>query len=295
MLPSSHTRYVGRFGTYGQRAANFAVQNCDLLLSIGSRLNITQTGYNYHEFSRESKKIYVDIDKSELSKFPLKPDMAIISDAKFFLEELTNYLIQKPTLFQSKEFDIWNTFIQSCKKKYPVNLPEYKDLVENINSYTFVDILTNYLSEGDVIIPTASGSGFTSFHQAANIKNNQIVYTSNGFAEMGFDIPGAVGAYFATGKTVWQITGDGGYQMNIQELQTIVHHHLPIKIFILNNQGYLTIRQTQNSLFNGIYSGSSSDSGVSFPEIKKIAKAYGIPYFKITNAKNAVSRIKKKN
>ena len=153
--------------------------------------------------------------------------------------------------------------------------------------------MTNELEENDVIIPTASGSGFTSFHQAANIKKGQTIYTSNGFAEMGFDIPGAIGAAVATGKNVWQTTGDGGVQMNIQELQTLFHHNLPVKLFIHSNQGYLTIRHTQNSLFDGNFTASSSESGVSLPSFEKLAKAYNIPFFKLNSYKKAKSIIKK--
>ena len=293
LIPTDHKRYVGRFGTYGQRGANFAVQNCDLLLSIGSRLNITQTGYKYDEFAREAKKIYVDIDQSELDKYPIKPDMGINCDAKVFIEALVAYLKKNPVSFTNSDLKKWHQKTENWKKKYPINLPEYKLDKEYINSFTFMDILTSEIGEGEVVIPTASGSGFTSFHQAARVKKNQIIYTSNGFAEMGFDIPGAIGASVASGKRVWQVTGDGGVQMNIQELQTVIHYGLPIKLFILNNGGYLTIRQTQNSLFNGSYSGSNSESGVSLPSIKKIALAYGIPYFKICNAKNASSVIQK--
>lgn len=293
LIPTDHKRYVGRFGTYGQRGANFAVQNCDLLLSIGSRLNITQTGYNYEEFAREAKKIYVDIDQFELNKYPIKPEMAIHCDAKVFIESLNAYLQKNPISFVNGDLKKWYKKTEDWKKKYPINLPEYKLEKLYINSFTFIDILTSQIAEGEVIIPTASGSGFTSFHQAAHVKKNQIIYTSNGFAEMGFDIPGAIGASVASGKRVWQVTGDGGIQMNLQELQTIIHYDLPIKLFILNNSGYLTIRQTQNNLFNGCYSGSNSESGVSLPSIKKIAKAYGIPYYKISNAKNARTIIRK--
>ena len=172
-------------------------------------------------------------------------------------------------------------------------MPEYKKEEKYLNSFTLIDILTNELNENDVIIPTASGSGFTSFHQVANIKRGQTIYTSNGFAEMGFDIPGAIGAAVATGKNVWQTTGDGGVQMNIQELQTLVHHKLPVKIFIHNNQGYLTIRHTQNALFDGNFTASSYESGVSLPSFKKLAKAYGIPFFKLSSHKKARNTIKK--
>jgi acetolactate synthase-1/2/3 large subunit len=293
LVESEHPMYVGRFGTYGQRAANFAIQNSDLLISIGSRLNITQTGYVYEEFAREAKKIYIDIDINELNKFPIQPEFALNLDAKYFITELLKKL--KSTKIDKKESERkkWVLKIKNWIKKYPVALPEYKKEEKYLNSFTLIDILTNEINENDVIIPTASGSGFTSFHQVANIKRGQTIYTSNGFAEMGFDIPGAIGAAVATGKNVWQTTGDGGVQMNIQELQTLVHYKLPVKIFIHNNQGYLTIRHTQNSLFDGNFTASSYESGVSLPSFEKLAKAYGIPFFKLSSHKKARNTIKK--
>lgn len=291
MIQTDHPRYIGRFGTYGQRAANFAVQNSDLLLSIGSRLNITQTGYVYDEFAREAKKIYVDIDKNELAKFPITPDLSVHCDAKVFIEALIKRLKLNPTKFKS--YSSWVTRTVSWRNKYPTNLPEYKKDPNHLNSFTLIDILTNEIGEGEIIVPTASGSGFTSFHQAANVKRGQTIITSNGFAEMGFDIPGAIGASVATGKKVWQTTGDGGIQMNLQELQTLKHYHLPVKLFIHSNKGYLTIRHTQNGLFKGEYSGSSVNSGVSIPNFEKIIKAYGIPFFRIKNARGAKAVIRR--
>lgn len=293
LVESEHPLYVGRFGTYGQRAANFAIQNSDLLISIGSRLNITQTGYVYEEFAREAKKIYIDIDINELNKFPIQPEYALNVDAKYFIIELLKKLKSKNIDKKEISHKKWVIKIKNWIKKYPVALPEYKKEKKYLNSFTLIDILTNELAENDVIIPTASGSGFTSFHQAAKIKKGQTIYTSNGFAEMGFDIPGAIGAAVATDKNIWQTTGDGGVQMNIQELQTLVHHKLPVKLFIHSNKGYLTIRHTQNSLFEGNYTGSSHESGVSLPSFKKLAKAYGIPFFKINNSKKAKTIIKK--
>ncbi len=293
VVSTDHPRYVGRFGTYGQRAANFCVQNCDLLISIGSRLNITQTGYVYDEFARAAKKVYVDIDLTELNKFPKSPDIKIHADAKIFIELLLDYFKNGKPKLKVPELKKWVKRNFELRKKYPVNLHEYEKAPDFLNSFSLVDILTNELGEGEIIVPTASGSGYTSFHQAANVKKGQIIFTSQGFAEMGFDIPGAIGAAVATGKNVWQITGDGGIQMNIQELQTLVHYNLPIKIFILSNKGYLTIRHTQNGLFKGDYSGSSKESGVSLPNFEKLIKAYGISFFTLSNAKQAKRVIRK--
>lgn len=293
LMPTDHPRYVGRFGTYGQRAANFCVQNCDLLISIGSRLNITQTGYVYDEFARAAKKVYVDIDLNEINKHPKAPDVAIHADARVFIEALLDGLKKEKLKFNHPELKSWVKRNFEWRKKYPVNLPDYKNDLKHLNSFTLVDILTMELEEGEIIVPTASGSGYTSFHQAANVKKGQTIFTSQGFAEMGFDIPGAIGAAVASGKNIWQTTGDGGVQMNIQELQTLVHYQIPLKLFILSNQGYLTIRHTQNGLFKGDYSGSSAGSGVSLPNFEKLIKAYGIKYFKLSKAGDAKRIIRK--
>jgi acetolactate synthase-1/2/3 large subunit len=274
LLPSDHPLYVGRFGIYGQRGANFAVQNCDFLLSIGSRLSVAQVGYNYRQFARSARKVYVDIDPCELRKFTPPPDIAVAADAKAFLKALWENLGPG---YRGREIETWRIRCRQWRENYPVDLPEYAEQEDYVNCFTFLSTLSDELAEDEIIVPTASGSGFTSAHQTLRIKKGQRCFTSNGFAEMGFDLPGAIGASVAMGgRRVVTVTGDGGVQMNLQELQTIVHHQLPIKLFILNNQGYLTIRHTENALFNGQQAGTGPDTGVSLPDMLAVGRAYGI-------------------
>lgn len=278
LLGSDHPLYAGRPGTYGQRGANFVIQNCDLLINIGSRLSIPQIGYEYSEFARAAKKVYVDIDQQELLKFDSAPDVAVHSDAKEFIVSLREALKE----FSSRpDWNSWRKYCRSLRDKYSTALPEYRQQSFGINSFTFVDMLSDLLKSDELIVPGASGTSFTCTHQALRVKNGQTVFTSNGFAEMGFDLPGAIGACIGSNrKRTILITGDGSIQMNLQELQTIRHHKLPIKIFFMNNSGYLTIRQTQDNLFKGGYSGSGPVSGVTFPDIQKLGRVYEINMFK---------------
>jgi len=290
LIPSDHDLYVGRPGTYGQRGANFAIQNCDLLLSIGSRLSIPQVGYDYSQFARDARKIYVDIDRFELDKFPISPDVSVCADARDFIVSLLENL---DTDYVPQDISRWRNRCSEWRDKYPVNLPEYALQKDSVNLFYFLTVLSEEMADDEIIVPTASGSGFTGSHQALMIKHNQRCFTSNGFAEMGFDLPGAIGTCIALNKRrVVTVTGDGGMQMNIQELQTIIHHDLPIKLFVLNNQGYLTIRHTQNALFNGMQSGTGPDTGVSLPDILKVGNAYGFSTFQISEHGHMRERIR---
>lgn len=290
LLPSDHALYAGRAGVYGQRGANFAIQNCDLLLSVGARLSIPQTGYQYSEFARAARKIYVDIDSHELNKFSQSPDLAICADAKDFLEALLDQM--KGVVYRTN-IEPWRARCRSWRENYPVDLPEYAARTDYVNSFHFVSILGEELAQDEVIVPTASGSGFTSCHQALKVKRGQRCFTSNGFAEMGFDLPGAIGACFGLDKRrVVQMTGDGGLQMNLQELQTIVTHALPIKLFVFSNGGYLTIKHTENALFAGHQAGTGPESGVTLPDIQKIGAAFGLNTFRITNHGHMRARIR---
>ena len=290
LIPSDHELYVGRPGTYGQRGANFAIQNCDLLISIGSRLSIPQVGYEYSEFARAAKKVYVDIDPHELGKFASPPEIAVCADARDFMMAIIEALA---TDFTPKDITPWKKRCRDWRDKYPTNLPEYALLEGSVNVFDFIDVLSEEMADDEIIVPTGSGSGFTSSHQTLGIKRGQRCFTSNGFAEMGFDLPGAIGTCFAMNKKrVVTMTGDGGVQMNLQELQTIIHHALPIKLFILNNRGYLTIRHTENALFGGAQSGTGPDTGVSLPDMKKIGRAYGFAVFQIAEHQHMRARIR---
>jgi len=264
--------YVGRSGIMGDRAGNFAVQNADLLLIVGSRMSIPQVGYNYKVFARAAKKIMVDIDEVELKKPSLRPDLPICADAGQFLRTL---LAKVETDDLTLSIDHWRARCRQWKTKYPVCLPEYRDNRDKVNSFHFVDLLSEKLG-ADAAIVTDMGTSFTCTMQTFKTKLGQRVFTSSGFSSLGFGLPGAIGACFARGRRqTILITGDGGLQMNIQELQTVVQNKLPLTIFVLNNQGYLTIKLMQQNHF-GRYIGSDPSSGLSCPDILRLAQAYGI-------------------
>ena len=271
--------YIGRAGIFGDRASNFAVQNSDLLIIIGSRMSVPQTGYNFSTFSRESKKIMVDIDENEINKPSLNIDLPIVADVKSFLLELDSV---KDTIELHNEVNEWRSICSSWKNKYPVVLPQYKNQKKYVNSFYFVNELSKVLDK-DAVIVTDMGTSYTCTMQTFKIKSGQRLTTSSGHASMGFGLPGAVGACFANNKEkVICISGEGGLQMNIQELQTIAHNKLPVILFVLNNGGYLTIKSMQQNHF-GKFVGSEVSSGVSFPSMKAVSHAYKIPFIRVNN------------
>jgi acetolactate synthase-1/2/3 large subunit len=272
ILPSAHPLFIGRIGTKGDRAGNFAVQNADLVISIGCRLSVSSIGYECAAFAREAKIVVVDIDPLEHSKNTVRIDLLINADAKCFLNDLGTE--------GSSACQDWGRQCLVWKNKWPVCLPEYAGSPK-INTYYFVDRLCRKMGQGAVVVADA-GSAFYVAAQGVQLNDTQRYITSGAQAEMGFALPGAIGASMAQGgKEVIAITGDGSLQMNIQELQTIVHHQLPVKLFVWNNDGYLSIRATQAKFFNKRFIGTDSRSGVSFPDLQKIAAAYGIPFFKV--------------
>lgn len=277
IIPSDHPEHVGRIGIKGDRAGNLAVQNSDLLIIIGSSLPVAETGYEYSQFTRESKIVVVDIDISSHKKNTIKINMLIESDALDFLKK-SNKLMNDVTVNNTR----WLETCMSWREKYPVCLPEYSKIEKEVNIYYFIDKLCEKLNKDDIIV-TDAGSAFFAGSQAVKIKKGMRYITSGGFATMGYNLPASIGVCFANNKKrVMCITGDGSFQQNIQELQTIIHYGLPIKIFVLNNDGYLSIRFTQGKYF-GRFIGESSISGVSFPDTKKIAKAYGIKFIRVND------------
>lgn len=290
LLPTGHPLHAGRPAVVGDRPGNIAVQNADLLLIIGSRLPIRQTSYNWKSFATKTFKIQVDVDRAEMEKPTLRPEMAVVQDAKLFLESMNEALKVTPL----KPRIEWNEWCQERVKKYPVVQQRHRE-AETLNPYHFTEILFDVLEEGDVI---ACGDGMASVvpFQAARIRENQRIFTNAGSASMGYDLPAGVGAAIAVARTngarrVICIAGDGSLQMNIQELQTVVHSQLPVKVVVYNNGGYLSIRTTQNSFFGGNLVGEGPTSGVSFPDPLKVATAYGIPAIRIED-KNCAARLK---
>ena len=272
-LPDSHPLSCGRPGTVGDRPGNFAVQNADLLLVLGSRLNIRQVSYNWASFAREAFKIWVDIDPQELNKPNVRPDLPILAD----LKDLLPVLAEADDLAPSREQHDWLAWCRERLEKYPVVLDDYWG-GDVINPYCFMDKLFEKLEAHDVIV-AGNGSACVVSFQAAKLKLGQRLWTNSGCASMGYDLPAAIGACKANEnrKTIC-LAGDGSIMMNLQELQTISGYNLPIKIFILNNNGYVSIFQTHRNFFAGVEVGAGPKSGVSFPDFSKLIPAFGIQY-----------------
>lgn len=289
LINSDHPLFFGRPGVFGDRNGNFTIQNSDLLISIGARLHLWNIGYNHKAFAREAKKIIVDIDKAELKKITIKPDLPIQADANDFMEEL----VRQSNGIKLPDIGDWLKRCVGWRKRYPVVLPEYKIEKKFVNSYYFIDALSDILDKGEIIV-TGDGTAFTCTNQAIKIKKNQRLHYNVGCAAMGYDLPAAIGIYFATKKKrIILITGDGSIMLNIQELQTIFHHKLPIKIFLLNNRCYLAIKNGQDISLGGKYTASDEKSGITFPNFKRIAKSFGISYEKINNNSEVRKKIKK--
>ena len=291
LIESNHPYYIGRPGAFAERGTNFIIQNCDLYIALGTRLPFMVTGYNAKDFARKAKKVMVDIDNIEIKKTKVNIDEKICCDAKYFLKKIINFIPNSKKL--SVERKEWHKYCVNIRKKYPIILDEFKKQKKTINSYVFIDALSDILKKNDVVV-TDMGLSFVGTHQAFKIKKGQKLFTNSGHAPMGWGLPAAVGACFASNKKkVICITGEGGLQMNIQEFATIMHNRLPIKTFIYNNGGYLTIKQTQQLGFNSRIMGSNSKTGLSFPNYKKIADSHKIKYFKIRNNIDLVKNIKK--
>lgn len=279
ILDSDHPLCFGRAGVYGQRAANFVLQNSDALICIGTRLAIPQIGYDLSELARAAQIATVDIDSSELLKLGDRINAPILSDAGKFIDQLLSS--SNGSFSRAK----WVQQCESYRQRYPVVGPEHADMEDAagtkfINSYRFMQSLEKYFHD-DQIVVTDMGTALLSGHQVLKFKAGQRMMTSTGLGEMGFGLPGAIGAAIGSGREVMCLNCDGGMMLNLQELQTIAHHNLPIKIFIFNNDGYLMIKHTQKALFSGRYSCSDRKSGVSCPDFSKIAYAFGFPSFQI--------------
>jgi acetolactate synthase-1/2/3 large subunit len=275
VISNDHPLYIGRPGTVGDRAGNFAVQNADVLFVLGSRLNIRQVSYNWKSFARRAFKIWVDIDEYELAKPSVKADLPVISDLQTFMPEFLDFAYPGPT---ADHLD-WTRWLKIRQAKYPVVLPEYW-INDKVNPYCFMDTLFKALPERQVVV-TANGSACVTSFQAAYLKTGQRLWTNSGCASMGYELPAAIGACKSLeNMTTVCLAGDGSIMMNLQELQTIVTYNLPIKIFLLNNSGYVSIFQTQRNFFNGEETGAGPQSGVCFPSFERLSNAFDLPYIK---------------
>jgi len=274
LLPDDHPAYAGRPGSLGNRAGNFVVQNADVVLILGCRLNIRLVSYNWQSFAPNAHRIMVDIDAAELDKPTLSIDDKIHADLASFLPAL-----DEATAGWQPCHAEWLAWGRSRLARYPVVLPEYWEKPEPVNPYCFVERLFEQLREGDVVV-CGDGTACVTTFQAAVVQADQRIFHNSGCASMGYDLPAAIGAAIARPDLdrVICLAGDGSIMMNLQELQTIVGLKLPIKIFVLNNSGYHSIRQTQSSFFKGRIVGCGTDSGLSFPDFAKVAEAFDIPF-----------------
>ena len=279
MVDSKHPFVFGRAGVYGQRAANFILQNCDYLLTIGTRLAIPQIGYDLSELARGARIDVVDIDPTEACKHSARTQEVLVCDAGEFIDALISRIKQRKIVGNVD----WLKQCRAYQEEFPWVGAEHSDKEGYMNSYRFMERL-NIFFKADQIVVTDMGTALLCGHQVLQIADGQRLMTSTGLGEMGFGLPAAIGASFATERgEVMCLNCDGGMMLNLQELETISHHQLPIKLFIFNNDGYLMIKHTQNSLFKSGYVGTNRSSGVSCPDFSKIATAFDIPSFQIRN------------
>lgn len=283
ILPEDHDLYFGRPGSIASRYANFVQQNSDFILTIGARLDLPQVGHSYANFAREAFKVIVDIDEAEIRKIGAKIDIPIISDAKEFLCEL----LDKLDRVKPRDRSAWIAKCREWKARYPVVLPEYLKPSEYVNTYALIETLSDLLAKDDVIVPGSSGSCAEITCQAFKVKEGQRVINSPGLGSMGFGLPQSIGACLASdGRRTVSIIGDGGLQHNIQELETLKRLNIPVKLFILNNNGYAAIRNTHNRFFEGRLVCCDPSSGLTLPDTCKIASSYGLKAVRISDQGN---------
>jgi acetolactate synthase-1/2/3 large subunit len=291
-ISEEHPYFFGRPGSIASRYANYIQQNSDIFLILGARLDLPQVGYNYKNFAPMAKKVMVDIDKAEIRKIHPYIDIPISADLKSFLKIFS----KKISSYKPRNRNTWISKCREWKKRYPVVLNEYFNKKQKfINTYAFVDYLSDSLRSTDVIVPESSGSAAEIIPQALKIKQGQRYINSPGLGSMGYGLPQSLGACLASGgKRIISIIGDGSLQHNIQELETIKRLKLPLKLFILNNFGYASIRNTHKKFFKGRLVCCDPSSGLTLPDTGKIAHAYGIDYLKcskISDLKNSLVRI----
>jgi len=284
-LPNDHVCYAGRPGTVGDRAGNFTVQNADLLIVLGSRLNIRQVSYNFKNFANRAFKIHIDVDRAELDKPSLFTDLKIQADLRDFVPQLMS---ATENYVQRADHGQYLAWCQQRVSKYPVVLPQYQHKQGLVNPYIFVRDVYRQLLPTDIMV-TGNGSACVISFQTAEIKAGQRLYTNSGDASMGYDLPAAIGSCLAANTRVICLAGDGSIMMNLQELQTLVGYDLPVKVIILNNYGYLSIKQTQQNYFSDNVFGTSPDDGVTMPDFTRVALAFGLPAHKICSWQDWIS------
>jgi acetolactate synthase I/II/III large subunit len=277
LLPDDHPLCFGRPGSLAPRGANFTLQNSDLLLVVGSRLDMAMTAYAHDRLARFAKKVMVDIDEAEIRKMKTPIHVPVVADAGAFLAELS----RQAHRVDPRHWSDWTARCRLWKQKYPIVLPEHRDRSGELSMYHFSEVLSDELGEGDVVVPGSSGFAIEIFLLCLKTKQNQRCFHNRGSGSMGFGLPAAIGAAVASGRRTVCVDGDGGFQMNIQELATVERLRLPIKFFIANNDGYASIRASQTGYFKRLV-GADSTSGVTLPGLGGVARAYGLPFVRIS-------------
>lgn len=289
LMEETNPLYFGRPGGLGHRYANFMQQNSDFFLSLGARLNLLQTGYNFDGFASAAYKIMVDIDEAELHKINVRPDLPICADAGDFIRTLLKY----KNRIQKKDRSNWFCYGNRLKEKYPIVKPEYWEQKDMVNTYCLLETISNYMTAEDVYVSGSSGSCIDISMQTFRVKKGQRVFCTKGLASMGYGLPSAIGACLASGgKRTVGVNGDGGFVMNIQELETIRRLNLPIKLFVLCNHGYGAIQATQTNLFAKKFVDCNEASGLTLPQISRVAEAFGLKTVSIHNNAELNEKVK---
>ena len=281
LLGDDHPLYCGRPGAVAPRGANFTVQNSDCLVSVGARLDRVLTGYSHPNFARAASKVVVDIDPAEIAKMGFPIDVPVCADARDFLRELVRQWGARPRLACGP----WLARCQEWRTRYPIILPEHLERTGRSSVYALADVLSEELTGSDLIVSGSSGAGIETFLHAFRVRTGQRILHTTALGAMGFGIPMAVGAAVATGRRTVVVDGDGGFQFNIQELETVARLGLPIKFFVLDNEGYSSIRTSQKNHFGRLV-GADATSGLTLPDVTRIAGAYGLKSSRIDDQRD---------
>jgi acetolactate synthase-1/2/3 large subunit len=282
LIEDDHPLYGGRPGSIAPRWTNFTLQNCDLLIVLGSRLDTALTAYNHAHFAFNAKKVIVDIDPAEIAKLKMPLELSVLSDVKPFIEALDAAITANPL----PDYAAWRAQIAAWRTRYPLLLPEHADDRQGVSLYFFTDRLSSLLQEGAVIAPGSSGFASEIFLLNLRLKKGQRCFHNRGTGSMGFGIPSALGACLASGrKQTICVEGDGGLQLNIQELATLAAQRLPVKCFVINNRGFASIRASQTANFN-LLVGADASSGLQLPDLRQLSAAYGVGYARIESHQN---------
>ena len=277
--------YVGHPGSMGDRGANLILQDADLLISVGSRIDTSLTAFNEQHFGKNAQKVVVDIDANELKRMKLdQVRIKLACDAQKFISALLEACKGQEWSMQKAQWQEWNKSAHQLRNKYPVVTDAHKNKKEFVSAYYFIKVLCDALTKEDIIVPESSGAAGEITYQAFQLKKGQRMKNAAGLGSMGFGLPYAIGSCLADNKKrTILINGDGAFQMNIQELQTLVRLNLPVKIFIWSNGGYASIQSMQRNTFDGHYVASGKSSGLEMPDICAVAKGYNIPTFSVYN------------